>query len=355
MEGTGPYASLLRQPLGAAIHWASGDVIVADTGNNRLRRVSRSSGAVTTLAGMGTAGYVDSPSTAAALFNAPSDVAVSNASASEAVVFVADSLNHVIRRTALRDGATTTVAGFGRVAAWRDGPALTSYLNSPRGLVLSQADSVLYICDTANHRVRALASGFLTTLAGTGAATWSDGTGTAAAFSSPRGITLDPVARVLYVADTGNHRIRSLALGTSQVTTIAGGSSVGWAEGTGAAAWFYSPYDVEYDAAQGRLLVADYNNFRVRAIALAGGVYTTSTLTGSGASTTVVNTALAAASLALPASVAVSSNPAWGAFIVDSSMLHGVACAGGGVAAGRAAPVPRPPPPPPPPPKPAKC
>jgi len=162
MEGVGVGASLFNVITGfngvggAAVNPATGDLVVADAGNNRIRVVS-SAGVTSTLAGTGAAGFLDSMVAGFAVaFNSPAALAITNSS--DPVAFVADSNNHRIRRVALANGTTTTVAGLGS-ASWGDGPALFASLYSPRGVAFDDAAGVLYVGDTFNHRIRVLTPG----------------------------------------------------------------------------------------------------------------------------------------------------------------------------------------------------
>ncbi|MBW2730794.1 MAG: hypothetical protein JRH20_00290 [Deltaproteobacteria bacterium] len=153
-----------------------------------------------------------------------------------------------------------TLVGNGE-PGFADGPALAAQLNSPSGLALK--DGVLYIADRENHRIRKLEGGELTTIAGTGNPGFFDGAAlNEARFFAPSGVTIDSKGTV-YIADTGNHRIRRLRSGT--VTTFAGSGSAGGTNDWGVKATFNSPRDITVDGF-GVLYVADTFNNRVRKI-----------------------------------------------------------------------------------------
>ncbi|MEB3220751.1 MAG: hypothetical protein VKS61_01605 [Candidatus Sericytochromatia bacterium] len=184
-------------------------------------------------------------------------------------LFVADTDSHRI----LKVTATGVVSTFaGSTAGAADGTGTGAKFNGPQGLAIAP-DGTLYVADTGNHRLRKVTpQGVVTTLAGAGLGA-TDGTGTGASFSGPTGLVVGANG-TLYVADTGNQRIRAVTpLGV--VTTLAG-STLGLVDGSGAAARFSSPVAVA-QRSDGALLVADRDNARVRLVTPGGQV---STLTG---------------------------------------------------------------------------
>ncbi|OAM91661.1 hypothetical protein AW736_02350 [Termitidicoccus mucosus] len=209
----------LSNPSAIAVD-AAGNVYVADTGNHVIRLVS-ASGTITTLAGApGVSGTTNASGTQA-LFNAPAGIALLEMGGS-GTLYVADTGNHTIRAIALDGGAVSTVAGQPATAGSDDGPASAALLNEPRGLVLDGPD--LYFVDTGNSLVRKLAGGEITTIAGypgigtiPGVPGFKDGSGTNAWFSYPEDITMGADG-TLYVADTGNKAIRSIDASDNVVT-----------------------------------------------------------------------------------------------------------------------------------------
>ncbi|MBO9542876.1 SMP-30/gluconolactonase/LRE family protein, partial [bacterium] len=143
--------------------------------------------------------------------------------------------------------------------------------NSPMDVAVA-ADGTIYVADSSNHRIRKIApDGTVTTLAGSSAG-YVDGTGAAAKFVQPRGLAIGPDGNV-YVADTGNHRIRKVTP-DGVVTTVAGTGVNSFADGAAkTAAKFSNPWDVVV-AGDGTIYVADYGNYRVRKITTAGAVST---------------------------------------------------------------------------------
>lgn len=226
-------------------------------------------GATTTLAGSGEVGNADG-SAAAASFNRPYGVAVDAAGN----VYVADTYNHKIRKITPA-GVVSTLAGSGIEGA-ADGNGVAASFNLPGGITVDAAGMV-YVGDEANNKIRKITpAGVVTTLAGSGTAGATDGTGTSARFKSPNGLAVD-ASGTIYVADSGNHKIRKITP-DGVVSTLAGSGSLGFSDGSSTSAQFFIPYGVAVDAL-GIVYVADKNNNSIRKIALDGRV---STLAGNG-------------------------------------------------------------------------
>lgn len=250
-DGTGSAASF-NGPSGIAVD-SVGNVYVADTYNHTIRAITPA-GVVTTLAGLaGNSGSADG-SGSTARFNYPSGVAVDSSS----TVYVADTSNHTIRK--IVGGTVSTFAGSAGVRGNTNSPALFAY---PNALIVDSSGNV-FVADSYNYTIRKITSGgSVSTYAGTaGSAGSTDGTGTAALFNQPSGITVDSSGN-LYVADTYNDTIRKIASG-AVVTTLAGSPGViGTVDGTGALARFSQPYGITVDSS-GNLYIADTRNHTIR-------------------------------------------------------------------------------------------
>jgi sugar lactone lactonase YvrE len=256
---------------------AAGNTFVADTENHRIRRIS-ATGIITTVAGVGVAGYSGDggPATAARLNN-PHGVDVDAAGN----VYVADSANQRIRRITPA-GTITTIAGTGRADYNGDGiPAAAAALAYPKGVTVAP-DGSLYVGDANNHRVRRfVAGGTISTVAGRGTAGYSGdgGAATAAQLRRPRNVAFGPDGS-LYIADDDNFVVRRVSpAGT--ITTVAGTGSAGYSGdgGPATAARLSAVRDVAVDAT-GNLYIADEDNHRIRRVSPAG-VITTFAGTGS--------------------------------------------------------------------------
>jgi sugar lactone lactonase YvrE len=272
-NGTGA-AARFNSPTGIV---AVGTILfVCDTGNHAIRRIVSTSGEVTTLAGTpGSSGFADdNTALGVALFSSPRGIATDGGTILGAILYVADTGNHRIRRVTLT-GATFTVAGSGTSGANDNVGTLASF-SSPEGVAFLLSD--VYVADTGNHTIRRITSpgtvGSVTTFAGaTGAAGFLDNTtGTLARFSSPSALTAVGAGTDLYVADTGNHVIRKID-GSAFVTTLAGGAlAAGFADGIGTAARFNGPKGVGTDGAS--IYVADTQNHAIRRVTTGGAVTT---------------------------------------------------------------------------------
>jgi sugar lactone lactonase YvrE len=224
---------------------AAGRIVVVDSGNHALRRVSKS-GEVTKLAGNGEPGFADGQGDAAR-FICPDGVAL----AANDEIVVADTYNHAIR-VVTPGGAVRTLAGNGE-AGFADGQGAAARFNNPKGLARDTDGSIL-VADSENHAVRRVTmEGAVSTVAGNGEAGYADGEGAAARFNGPRDVVVDKEGTML-VADMHNQRLRKIV--GRQVTTLAGGSEAGTADGAGAGARFHEPFRMALDE-RGRLLVAE--------------------------------------------------------------------------------------------------
>jgi uncharacterized protein (TIGR03437 family) len=265
---------------------ASGNVYIADTANNTVRRVA-ANGTITTFAGTGTAGFAgDGSAAASAQLSGPQGLALDSAGN----LYIADTLNQRVRK--VTGGTITTVAGG------------NNDLNLPFGVAVDTSGN-LYIAEFGANRVRKLAGGTLTTIAGTGVAGYSGdgGAATSAMLNTPQGVAVDPAGNV-YIADTGNHRVR-VVTGTT-IRTAAGNGIAGYdRDGVAAASTpIGNPMGIAVDSS-GSLYIAD-GSARIRKVFPNGLI---ETIGGSGvAGYTGDGGPAAGAMLNLPASVAVSNN-----------------------------------------------
>jgi sugar lactone lactonase YvrE len=282
VDGLGS-AARLNTPTGIAVTITSGGetvLYVADSGNHKVKRITLFSWAdptnpdnwvVNTVAGTGTAGKDDETGNLAT-FNELYGVAVD----SWGNVYVTERTGNRVRRLQFKGGdpnlatnwQVSLVAGDNGAAAGAsgdtDGTGSSARFNAPCGIAVDRAGN-LYVADSGNHRIRKIVNalggsgGTVSTLAGSTQG-YADGTGTSAQFNTPKGVTVD-TAGYLYIADTGNHRIRRVSP-TGVVTTIAGTGTAGSVDGAGNVAQFNSPSALAIDAS-GNLYVADGANGEV--------------------------------------------------------------------------------------------
>ncbi len=257
----GPATSAgLLAPVALALD-SSGNLFFAEQGDSRIRKVD-TSGNITTVAGNGTANFAgDGGQATIAQLNSPSGLAVD----SSGNLYIADSVNLRIRKVA--SGTISTVAGNGFLSSSGDnGPAINAQMDSPQGVAVDSAGN-LYIADTANNVVRRVTrDGIIVRFAGNGTAGFGGDNGAAAGaqLSTPLGLAVSASGNV-YIADALNGRVRAVSpAGT--ITSAGGSTSLG------------TPAGVAVDAS-GNLFVADFANHRVRKVAADG---TVSTVAGSG-------------------------------------------------------------------------
>jgi sugar lactone lactonase YvrE len=275
----GPATSAqLYHPSGVAVD-ASGNLFIADSENNRIRKVTVG-GLIITVAGDGTAGFGgDSSEATSAQLNYPMGIAVDSAGN----LFIADSQNHRIRKVTY-GGQISTVAGNGAAGfdevADEDNIATEHKLNNPTAVAVD-ASGNLFIADTVNQRIRKVTTDKLIhTVAGTGSQGFGGDAGqaTSAIFNFPVALAVDGAGN-LWVADAYNFRIRKITA-DGAIATVAGKGTAGFSgDGSQAtAAELYLPRGVTVDAS-GNLFIADYVNRRVRKVTSSGVI---STVAGNG-------------------------------------------------------------------------
>jgi len=265
-DGSGA-AARFKSPLGIAADTA-GNVYVADTGNYTIRKIT-SDGVVTTFAGSaGQRGFTDGNGTAARFSN-PYGVSVDGSGN----LYVIESTGVVRKITPT--GVVTTLAG-GSGSGLVDATGTAARFRVPFDIAVDGAGN-LYVSDHGNHAVRKITpAGIVTTLAGSGIAGNSNGSGRAASFKFPSGIVADNSGNV-YLADTDNQRIR-LITPEGVVSNFAGSGSLGSADDVGTSATFFNPKDVALDAS-GNMYIADRGNHTIRkgSLSSSGGTTTTPT------------------------------------------------------------------------------
>jgi sugar lactone lactonase YvrE len=273
-------------PVGVAVD-ASGNLYIADSGNCRVRKVTASTRIVSTVAGNGTCGYSGDggPATNAEVYY-PFGLAVDTAGN----IYIADSNNNRVRKVTVATGIISTVAGNGTWGYSGDGGLATgATLAGVRDVAVDAAGNI-YIGD-GSHRVRKVtaSTGIISTVAGNGTSGYSGdgGPATSAMLANVNGVAVDSAGNV-YVADGYNQRIRKVTASTGIISTVAGsgpgGSDTGGSDsggysgdgGLATAAQLNFPADVAVDSA-GNIYIADFWNFVVRkVVASTGIIYTAS-------------------------------------------------------------------------------
>ena len=233
---------------------SSGKVYVTD--NNRVRMIS--GGKVSTVAGSLGPGYLDGPA-AKAQFNGLRGIAIDGAGK----IYIADRGNHRIR--VISGGQVSTLAGSGpslpSTGGFFDGPASSARFSFPWGVAVDAA-GVVYVTDFNNYRIRKIASGQVSTLAGNGTKGTADGSASAAQFNSPMGIDLDSSGKV-YVVEWDASMVRTISSGV--VATLVGKAGKGYADGPFTTAKFYLPQGLDVSGSGG-VYVVDRSNYRIRLV-----------------------------------------------------------------------------------------
>lgn len=272
------FGSLLAQPESVTIDRA-GNVYIADSANNRIRRIAGVTGIISTFAGNGQEGFSgDGDLATRAVLNHPSAVRTD----AHGNLYIADTGNHIVRFVDIETKIITTFAGtpnltvFDPARIGDGGSPINAQFNSPAALALDTAGN-LYIADSGDNRIReitAIAPTILT-VAGTGIAgyTGNGGSAASAALNHPTGIALD-AANNLYIADSGNNVIRKVNSGSGEISTLAGTSIAGSnGDGVGVQTDLNLPGGIAADMA-GQIYFSDRNNNRVRKLNAVGNVET---------------------------------------------------------------------------------
>lgn len=258
-------------------------VYFADSCNNRIRMVDMNTGIITTLAGTGVADFSgDGGPAIRATLNGPSSVAMRD----DSLLYIADTYNNRIRRIYMAMRLIETVAGSGGYGySGRGGLATSALLNNPLGVAWDYTTSKLYIADTNNHRIRVVDDVYtllINTVAGTGVAGYSGDSlpADAATLAYPAKLTFDSFGN-MYIADSGNHRIRKVAKNTGVINTFAGTGVAGYSgdDGKAVGALLFKPSDVAVDLI-GNVFIADALNNCIRKVNTTSGIITTVAGTG---------------------------------------------------------------------------
>ncbi|RXH54829.1 hypothetical protein GRAN_3933 [Granulicella sibirica] len=247
-------------PAGVAYD-SAGNLYVVLRDDHRVLKVD-TAGLVTTVAGTGEQGFGgDGGAATSALLDSPAGIAVDGSGN----LFVADSHNQRVRE--ISGGTITTVAGTGVAGFGGDGGGATAaVLDLPVAVSVDGAGNV-YIADSGNHRIRKVSGGVIATVAGDGEQTFSGdgGLATAAGLDSPGGVVADTVvAGRVYISDTHNQRVRMVGV-DGMISTVAGNGVGGSADGTGTVAELTRPLGLGIGTT-GTVYVADSGNNKIRAI-----------------------------------------------------------------------------------------
>jgi hypothetical protein len=269
VAGAAGYFDNASYPVFAAYFWNpegiatdGTNLYITDSGNNAIRKIVIATGAVSTIAGNPNVAPGSSDGTGSgALFSNPLGICYVGPN----TLYVVDSGNSTIRKVTISTGVVTTVAGNPNSQGSRDGPGLSAMFTWPQGIATDGTN--LYVADSGNGTIRkiVIATDAVSTIAGTpGVKGDVDGTGSGAAFNWPEGIAADGLGN-LYVADTLNSAIRKVGVSSGAVTTYAGqGEVTGSADGGGDSATFNHPMRLFYSTPN--LFVADTYNQTVRLV-----------------------------------------------------------------------------------------
>jgi len=295
-DGSAAISAILSSPDGVAVD-SLGNIYISDQNNHRIRKVTAATGIITTVAGNGISGYSgDGGAATSAEMTTPGGIAVDGSGN----LYFADSLSDCIRKVTASTGIITTVAGIcdndgysGMGGYSGDGGQATSAkLFFPQSVTVDGSGN-LYIADSSNQVIRKVttSTGIITTFAGVcanlvnnfcwaGGYAGDGGAATSAKMSYPTGVAMDNAGNV-YISDSNNHRVRKVAAGTGIISTVAGTGTAGYSGDGGAAtsAVLSKPWDIAVDSS-GNVYVTDTVNQRVRKITVSTG--TIATIAGNG-------------------------------------------------------------------------
>ena len=268
----------LNAPRGMVVD-SAGNIYFADTGNNAIRKITAATGVIRTVAGNGTQGYSgDGGSATGAELDSPAGVAVDPGGN----LYIADMANNAIRKVTASTGVITTVAGapddYWGGYSGDGGPATAATFADPKGVALDSAGNI-YIADMFNNAIRkvTISTGIITTVAGNGSSGYSGDSGlaTAAELNWPTDVAVDSAGNI-YIADSGNVVIREIAASTGAIATVAGNGTAGYAGDGGAStsANLGDPVNLAVDAA-GNIYISDSGFDVIRKVTASTGIIST--------------------------------------------------------------------------------
>ena len=262
-DGVSANQSKLSFPTGVAVD-SSGNIFIADNGNNRIRKINANNNIITTIAGNTGAGFSgDGGKAINSYLNSPYGIAVDNLGN----IIFGDRNNHCVRRIATND-TIKTIAGIGAFAGYSgdNGPSDSAHLKYPSGVAVDFIGNV-YIADTWNNCIRKVnTSGVISTIANKDTTQGYSGDGdsaTRAHLNTPYGVAVDPLGNI-FIADEGNNLIRKIT-SDGIIHPIAGTTFPGYSGDNGLAlsAKLKSPIGICVDAT-GKVFIGDYYNSRIR-------------------------------------------------------------------------------------------
>ncbi|MCY4529573.1 MAG: hypothetical protein OXD46_11165, partial [Chloroflexi bacterium] len=279
-DGGPASAAALSSPFGLAFD-DDDNLYIADSANNRIRKVDLATEIITTVAGSGSPGFEgDAGSALDAAFHSPHGVDVDH----RGNIYIADTLNNRIRKVDSFDGIVRTIAGTGTAGSSGDlGRAVNATLNQPEDVAVDDLGKV-YIADTGNHLIRLVdIQGVIITLAGMRNASVDpssvaiSGRAQNAVLRTPISLTLDESQRNLYVADSGNNLVRRILLNnviedtliTTEAGSVNGTAGYDGEDRNAIVSSLDTPSGVAINSS-GEIYIADAGNQRVRAVVSAG-------------------------------------------------------------------------------------